>query len=90
MDDATLLPLLLDLVRRLGFEIRTTSLTPKDQELSAVHSGTCVLRGRRLVFLDRTAPAGERCAALLEALRGEDLEGVFIPPAVRHRLDRLD
>jgi len=87
MDDAALLHLLLDLARRLGFEVRTTPLAPKDQELSAARSGACVLRGRRLVLLDRAAPEGEKCRALLEALRGEDLAGIYVPPAVRDRLD---
>ncbi len=86
MDDAALLQMLLDLARRLGFEIRTAPLTPRDQELT-VRSGACVLRGRRLILLDRAAPAGEKCAALLEALRCEDLGGIFVPPVVRQLLD---
>jgi hypothetical protein len=86
MDDAALLQMLLDLARRLGFEIRTSPLTPRDQELT-VRSGACILRGRRLILLDRAVPAGEKCAALLEALRGEDLGGIFVPPVVRQLLD---
>jgi len=89
MDDTALLPLLLDLAGRLGFEIRTAPLTPKDQELS-VRSGACVLRGHRLILLDRTAPAAEKCTALLAALRAEDLGSIFVPPAVRRRLDGCD
>ncbi len=89
MDNTALLQLLLDLAQRLGFEIRTSPLTPRDQELT-VRSGACVLRGRRLILLDRGAPAGEKCSALLEALRGEDLSGIFVPPAVRQHLDHRD
>lgn len=89
MDDTTLLQLLLDLAQRLGFEIRTSPLTPKDQELT-VRSGACILRGRRLILLHRGAPAREKCAALVEALRKEDLGGIFIPPAIRQLLDNGD
>lgn len=89
VDNTALLQLLLDLAQRLGFEIRTTPLTPRDQDLT-VRSGACVLRGRRLILLDRSAPAEEKCTALLEALRGEDLGGIFVPPAVRQLLDQGD
>lgn len=89
MDDTALLQLLLDLARRLGFEIRTAPLTPKDQELT-VRSGACILRGRRLILLDREAPAREKCGALVEALRREDLGGIFVPPVVRQLLDDMD
>lgn len=87
MDDAALLQLLSDLAQRLGFEIRTSPLTPRDQELT-IRSGSCVLRGRRLILLDRAVPARERCVALVEALRGEDLAGIFVPPVIRQLLDR--
>jgi hypothetical protein len=87
MDDAARLQLLLDLARRLDFDIRTSPLTPPDQELT-VRSGACVLRGRRLILLDRAATAGEKCSALIEALRGEDLGGIFVPPVIRQHLDQ--
>lgn len=86
MDDTALLALLLDLVQRLGFEVRRTPLNPGDQEHTA-RSGACVLRGRRLILLDRDAPPGDQVSALTEALRAENLDGIFVPPAVRRRLD---
>ena len=89
MNDTALLQLLTDLAQRLGFEIRTSPLTPKDQELT-VRSGSCILRGRRLILLDRGAPAREKCTALIAALRNQDLSGIFVPPAVRQLLDHGD
>ncbi len=86
MDSTALLTLLLDLARRLGFEVRRAPLTPGDQELT-VRSGACILRGQRLIILDRAAPASEKCEALIEALRRESLEGIFVPPAVRRALE---
>jgi len=86
MDETALLALLLDLVQRLGFEVRRTPLNPRDQEHTA-RSGACVLRGRRLILLDRAAPPGDQVSALARALRAENLEGIFVPPAVRQLLD---
>ena len=86
MDNTALMALLLDLAQRLGFEVRRTPLSPGDQELT-VRSGACILRGQRLIILDRAAPATEKCQALIEALRHETLDGIFVPPAVRRALD---
>lgn len=85
MDETALLDMLLDLAGRLGYEVHRTPLNPRDQE-HTTRSGACLLRGRRLILLDREAPPGDQTAALAAALRTENLEGIFVPPAVRQLL----
>jgi hypothetical protein len=85
MDDTALLEILVDLARRLGYEVLSTPLAAGDPEVT-VRSGACRVGDRRLVLLDRVATPREKVAALLAALRAEELDGIYLPPAVRRLL----
>ncbi len=49
--------------------------------------GACRLREHDLVILDRDRPAHEQLEVLAEALRGRDLESVYLSPAARRAID---
>lgn len=71
-----------DLARRVGLEVRVEE--PWKGGPSA--GGMCLLRGRPVVLLDALAPLPDRVEVLCEALSGFDLDSVFLPPALRARL----
>jgi hypothetical protein len=75
---------LLEAARRAGVAVREVSLA--GPELQA-RSGLCRLRGALTLFLDPGAPADERLRLLLEALRGLDLDDLYLSPAARSMLE---
>lgn len=70
--------------RRLGVEVRYVDFAA--DEIRPV-SGRCRLRGRDLILVDGALGPQERLRAVAASLRGLDLEGVFLPPAVRELLE---
>jgi hypothetical protein len=71
-----------DLARRVGLEVRVEETWKGGPSAG----GLCVLRGKPLVLLDALAPLPERVDVLCEALSGFDLDSMFLPPALRARL----
>jgi len=69
-----------ELARRLGVEVR--------YQAAAGRVGLCVLRGERVAVIDANLRVPDRVAALASVLAGEDLNGIYVPPAVRKRLDQ--
>jgi len=70
--------------RTLGFDVREEELL---REVGyRARSGTCRVGEARVVLLDRRASADDRIEALCAALAEEDLERVFLSPALRARL----
>jgi len=49
--------------------------------------GLCKVRGEARIVVDSGAPLLEQIATLEDALRTMDLEGVFLPPLVRARIE---
>jgi hypothetical protein len=49
-------------------------------------SGTCLVRGEEMLFVDRSLPAGDRVAVLIGELRRRDLHGLYVSPALRRLL----
>ena len=45
--------------------------------------GDCLVRGARRAIVSRRLPVSERIEVLVEALRREDLDGVFVRPDLR-------
>ena len=82
MDHETMLHHLEELAEKLGIEVR--------YESAAGRVGMCVLRGKRMAIVDSNLRVPDRVAALLSVLAREDLNGVYIPPAVRRGLDATD
>lgn len=86
MSQADLWRLLCSAARAAGAEVRLEKLTV-DDDLPRPRSGLVSLGSRKLVIIDRVLSPEARTGALAEALRGLDLGGVFLPPAVREILE---
>ncbi|KMY66520.1 hypothetical protein AAU61_15325 [Desulfocarbo indianensis] len=77
-----------ELAGQMGVEVRLEALT--DDEDYAARGGLCRL-GRRLVaFVDRRLTPEGRTRQLGLALKGMELEGVYLRPAVREFLQGLE
>ena len=82
-----MLAFLVDLAREAGLEVRSVGAAVG--ELPA-RSGVCRLRGGVFVILAASDSAEDRIAILAQALREHRpaaLEGRYLPPAVRERLE---
>ncbi len=79
VDQETMLHHLEELAKRLGVEVR--------YEAAAGRVGKGVLRGRKIAVIDASLRVHERVAALASILADEPTNGVYLPPAVRTRLE---
>lgn len=80
MDNQAMLEHLEELAKRIGIRVR--------YESAAGRVGLCVLRGERVAVIDSNLRVPDRVAALASVLAGEELNGVYVAPAVRKLLDR--
>ena len=78
MDDAVILKEFEKLARRLGMEIRYTTGGP---------SGLCAVKGKQILFIDRSLDSAARIDMLVREFRTLDLEGMFVVPLIRRLLD---
>ncbi len=69
------------LAERLDIEIRIVAQAP---------SGLCTVRGRRILFIDKTFERKRKLAVFLREFRALELEGVFMPPILRKCLEMDD
>jgi hypothetical protein len=91
MDDAALLAALLELAAEHDLPVRRLAADSAFEGLVPAQSGTCLLRGRRIVLLCASDPLERQLDVLAAALRahaGPALEMRFLPPAIRGCLDR--
>jgi hypothetical protein len=73
-----------ELAQRCGIEVRHEKLL---REVGyRARSGSCIVREKNLVILDRTLQPAEQVEILAEALRGQDLENTYLSPAARRLL----
>lgn len=75
VDRETMLHHLEELAQRLGIEVR--------YESAAGRVGKAVLRGKKIAVIDSALRVGERVAALASLLADEQINDVYLPPAVR-------
>ncbi|HSD27233.1 MAG TPA: hypothetical protein VLL75_08010 [Vicinamibacteria bacterium] len=88
MTPAEMLAFLVDLAREGGLQVRTIGSSQGDPP---TRSGVCRLRDGVFVILVGSDPVEDRIAAVVDALREHcpaALEGRYLPPAVRERLER--
>jgi hypothetical protein len=72
---------LIEAAERLGLTVRREKLL---REVGyRARGGACRLREENLVIIDRDQPPHEQLEILAEALRGRDLENVYLSPEVR-------
>jgi hypothetical protein len=91
MDASALLHCLLELAGETGLAVRRVGRQPAFEGLPLGSSGVCRVRGELRVMLFDSDPVPERIRVLARALReirGAELEGRFLPPAVRECLER--
>ncbi|MGO9059642.1 MAG: hypothetical protein ACLQU2_20025 [Candidatus Binataceae bacterium] len=73
-----------ELAQRCGIEVRHEKLL---REVGyRARSGSCKLREKNLVILDRALAPAEQLEVLAEALRSQDLESFYLSPAARRLL----
>jgi len=72
-----LLDYLIDLARRLGYEIR-------EEWLDGAGGGACVVKGQRILFVDQSLPPAERVKQVAGSLRGsQELAKIYVLPEAR-------
>jgi hypothetical protein len=82
VDDQALLTVLLDMAENAGIEVR-------HEALGGEGGGLCILRGKRILFVDIRALLADRIARTAEALAGlDELEDCYILPQVREVLEK--
>jgi hypothetical protein len=75
---------LMEAAKRLGFEVRRERIL---REVGyRARGGACRLREKYLIIIDRDQPPAEQVEVLVEALRGRDLESLYLSPAARRIL----
>ena len=85
MDDQHLLDELIRAVERLGVEVRMEPF----ETSATMAGGLCVLRGEKLVLIDRSAPLRERILALARALSELESETVYMAPEAREIVEAI-
>jgi hypothetical protein len=85
MDDQHLFDELLQAAKKLGVEVRMEPFeTP-----ATMGWGLCVVRGEKLVLIDRSAPLPDRILALARALSELESERVFMVPEAREVVESM-
>ena len=87
MNEHVLLEHLEDIAHRLGVELRYENLAQSGFRSSG---GYCKLSGKSMILLNRRDSRRRKIRVLAQALQRLDLEGIFIPPAVRRLLETQD
>ncbi len=83
MSPGELLTQLEDVARRLDVDVRFESLARS----GARRGGLCKVHGRAVILVDSAAAVVDQVATLEAALRKLDLDGIFVPPFVRARIE---
>lgn len=84
MNESLLLEHLEEIAGRLGVELRYENL---GQSGFNCGGGFCRLNGRSIILLNRRDSRQKKINVLLQSLKKLDLEGIFIPPAVRNAIE---
>ncbi|MHB9027129.1 MAG: hypothetical protein ACYC9O_00020 [Candidatus Latescibacterota bacterium] len=66
------------LAGRLGIEVRSIPGAP---------SGLCTVKGKRILFVDKTLDRNSVVAVFVREFRELELEGVFVVPLIRKLLE---
>lgn len=76
-----LLEELVEVAKRAGLKVRREKLL---REVGyRARGGACRLREQDLVIIDRDQPPQEQLEIIAEALKGRDLESMYLSPAAR-------
>lgn len=84
MDVPTQLESVIDLFGRLGIEVR-------QEPLGGDSGGLCLIRSKRVVFLDLDADSATRLGRCLQVLKAlPDLDSVYVSPKLRESIERVE
>jgi hypothetical protein len=75
---------LAEAAERVGFEVRREKILRENGYRA--RGGACRLREQELLILDRDQAPADQIEVLAEALRGRDLEQIYLSPAARRVL----
>ena len=81
MDDEELIDHLRDLAEGFGYNVRMEAL--------GSDGGACTLGGKRMLFVDVTAPREIQIQTFARVLFNEDLDRLYLIPQVRQTIERL-
>ncbi len=86
VDQTALLEELKQAAQGLGYEVRLEKLL---REVGYhVRSGSCRLRERRVILLDRALPLPAQIDVLLDELGGQPLDDTYLSPLARQLIER--
>lgn len=83
MDAETLHAALEETLAHCGIEMELRNLADDEHN---IRSGLCEVEGRRVLILDKRLPPQIQAAIMADTLRDEDLENIYVSPAVRQYL----
>jgi hypothetical protein len=84
MEPEQLCQYLEDLIRQLGISLRYENLR---QPGYSTQGGLCSIKGKHHLIIEKSNKTPEKIKQLVQCLRGMDLEGIYIKPAVRESLN---
>ena len=87
MNDTRMLEHLEEVASRLGIELRYENL---GQSGIRCEGGFCKVGGKSLILINRKDSQSRKIHILLKSLKKMDLNGIFVPPAVRKLIDQQD
>ncbi|MDQ7784455.1 MAG: hypothetical protein RDU20_16335 [Desulfomonilaceae bacterium] len=87
MNELTLLEHLEQIAQRLGVELRYENL---GQNGIRCDGGYCKVAGKPLILLNRKDSRQRKIRILCRSLNKLNLQGIFIPPAVRRAIETLE
>ena len=73
---------LCDVFRKTGVEIR--------MESGYFKGGVCFLKESHILFINRDQPVDFNIDVLLDLLRNEDLENIYLSPSLRSKIENID
>lgn len=83
MDADTLRAALEETLAHCGIEMELRNLADDEHN---IRSGLCEVEGRRVLILDKRLPPQIQAAIMADTLKDEDLENIYVSPAVRQYL----
>ncbi len=83
MDAETLRAALEETLAHCGIEIERRNLADDEHN---IRSGLCEVEGRRVLILDKRLPPKTEAVIMADTLRDENLETIYVSPAVRQYL----
>jgi hypothetical protein len=72
-------------LERLGIVVEIRDLADDDINIK---SGLCEIGGRKTLIIDERLDENARTTAALAALRTQNMDNAYIPPAIRELLDK--